>query len=240
MLTVLVGPDKTARAKRLETLLASPIKKGADIRAYIDVNFDADEIRTLAGASSLFGGTIVCTLSGIGDTADGRDMLERLIPELAASQHQFYLSENSLLAPFLKKAESKGGIVEKFDLKDKPKKEEAFKSFLLTDAFGDRKRSLAWPLYRKAIALGVEPRELHGKIFWAVKTMLVAGSAKTAGESGLNPFVYQKAKRSAGNFKEEELKLMATELALMFHEALVSGLDMETAMEAFILRALSK
>ena len=240
MLTVLVGPDKTARAKRLETLLASPIKKGADIRAYTDVNFDAEEIRTLAGASSLFGGTIVCTLSGIGDTADGRDLLERLIPDIAASQHQFYLSENALLAPFLKKVESKGGIVEKFELKDKPKKEEAFNSFLLTDAFGDRKRSLAWPLYRKAIALGVEPRELHGKIFWAVKTMLVAGSAKTAGESGLNPFVYQKAKRSAGNFKEEELKLMATELALMFHEALVSGLDMETAMEAFILRALSK
>ncbi len=70
--------------------------------------------------------------------------------------------------------------------------------------------------------------------------MLVAGSAKTAPDSGLNPFVYQKAKRGAGNFKEEELQLMATELTLMFHEALVSGLDMETALEAFILRALSK
>ncbi len=240
MLTVLVGSDKSARHKRQEALLAPFKKSGADVRVYTDVNFNPDDIRALAGGTSLFGDTIAAVLTGIGDSAEGRDMLEALIPEMAESAHQFIISENALLAPFLKKAESKKGTVEKFDLKDKPKKEEAFNSFLLTDAFGDRKRSLAWPLYRKAIALGVEPRELHGKIFWAVKSMLAAGSAKTAGESGLNPFVYQKAKRSAGNFKEEELQLMATELAVMFHEALVSGLDMETALEAFILRALSK
>ena len=70
--------------------------------------------------------------------------------------------------------------------------------------------------------------------------MLVAESAKTAGESGLNPFVYQKAKAGAAKFRPGELAKMAEDLAVMFHESLVSGLDMETALEAFILRALAK
>lgn len=240
MLTVLVGADKPARRKRLESLLAPHIKRGADVRAYTDVNFNADELRGLAGSTSLFGGSIVCVISNSADSTDMRDELERLIPALAESQHQFFVSENALLAPILKKVESKGGTVEKFELKDKPKKDEAFNSFLLTDAFSDRKRSLAWPLYRKAISLGVEPRELHGKIFWVVKAMLVSQGAKNAGESGLNPFVYQKAKKGSEKFTKEELSRMAEELTVMFHETMISGIDMETALEAFILRSLAK
>ncbi len=122
MLTVLVGLDKGARAKRLEALLAPRVKNGEDVRTYTDVNFSMDEIHAVAGNSSLFGGTFVYVITGVGDNADGRDMLESLIPELAGSPHQFILSENALLAPFLKKVETKKGTVEKFDLKDKPKK----------------------------------------------------------------------------------------------------------------------
>ncbi len=239
MLTVLLGPDTLARAKRLEALLAPLKKSGADIRAYTDINFNADELRAIAGSSSLFGGILVCTLTGLADSAELRDELERLIPVFAESPHHFIISEHALLAPFLKKVESKKGTVEKFEQKDKPKKEEVFNSFLLTDAFSDRKRSLAWPLYRKAISLGVEPRELHGKIFWVVKSMLVAGGAKSASESGLNPFVYQKAKKGAEKFTKEELAHMAEELTVMFHETLIAGIDMETALEAFILQRLA-
>jgi DNA polymerase III delta subunit len=240
MLTVLVGSDKIARARRLEALIAPLQKKGADVRMYTDVNFDTESVRALAGGTSLFGGVMVGVLTGVCDTAEMRDTLERLIPELSESQHQFIVSENALLAPFLKKVESKKGTVEKFELKDKPKKEEVFNAFALTDAFADRKRALAWPLYRKAIDLGVEPRELHGKIFWVVKSMLIADGAKSAGESGLNPFVYQKSKRAAANFAPGHLGLMARELTVMFHESLVSGLDIETALESFILRSLAK
>ena len=240
MLTVLVGLDTNARAKRLETLLAPMRRHGADIRTYTDVNFSVDAVRDTAQSQSLFGDTIVSVLSGVADTAELRDAVESLIPVLVESPHQFIIVENAFLVGFLRKVESKKGIVEKFDLKEKPKKEEVFNSFLLTDAFSDRKRSLAWPLYRKAISLGVEPRELHGKIYWVVKSMLVAGNARTASDSGLNPFVYQKAKRGAEKFAREELMAMLEILTTMYHETLVSGIDMETALESFLLRVLAK
>jgi len=240
MLTVLVGNDSVKRAKRLEALILALKKNGTEITFYNDVSFDADALREIAGSSSLFGGTTGIVISGVSDVADKRDALEKILPALIESPHQFIVSENSLLAPFLKKAMAKGGEIETFEEKNKIKKAEVFNTFLLTDSFCDRNRSLTWSLYRKAIDLGLEPRELHGKIFWAVKSMLAASSANTAEGSGLNPYVYTKSKKGSTHFKEGELEAIAVELAALFHEALVSGIDLETALESFILRSLAK
>ena len=239
MLTVLVGNDTAKRAKRLDALLTILQNDGAKITSISDISFDVDSLRTVAGSSSLFGGKTAVVIYGVGDVAEKRDALERILPELADSPNQFIISENALLAGFLKKAE-KGGMVEKFELKVKPTKAEVFNTFALADSFTERNRSLTWSLYRKAIDLGLESRELHGKIFWAVKAMLAARSAKSPIDSGLSPFVYSKSKKGSANFKDGELESITTELATLFHEALVSGIDLETAMEAFILRALAK
>ena len=240
MLTVLVGTDTKSRAKRLEVLLATETKSGAEVRSYTDVSFDPEALRTLAGSSSLFGGTFAIVVTGIADVADKRDEFEKLIPAFTDSFHRFILVENALLAPFTKKVTAKGGVIEEFAGVAKAKKAEAFNMFALTDAFGDRNRSLTWALYRKAIEVGADPRELHGKLFWVVKSMLAARTAKSAGESGLNPFVFQKAKASSLRFAEGELERIAVELTTIFHEALVSGIDIETAMESFILKVLAK
>jgi hypothetical protein len=240
MLTVLVGTDTKMRAKRLEVLLATETKSGAEVRSYSDFNLDTAAPRELAGSSSLFGGTFAVVVSGIGDVADKRDEFEQIIPSLVDSNHRFILSENALVAAFLKKVTSKGGVIEEFAAAVKAKKAEAFNMFALTDAFSDRNRSLTWALYRKAIEVGADPRELHGKLFWVVKSMLAAKTAKTAGESGLNPFVYQKAKAGSTHFHDGELERIAIELTTVFHEALVSGIDIETAIEALILKVLAK
>ena len=240
MLTILVGPDNARRANRLGALVASLKKNGVVVETQSDIRFDANELRSRAGSTSLFGGSVAVVISGVADTADRRDELEKILPALAESPHRFIISESALLAPFLKKARASGATVEEFELKFKPKKIEAFNSFLLSDAIYDRKRSVAWPLYRQAIDLGLESRELHGKIFWAVKTMTLAKSSQSAGESGLNPFVFQKAKAGSSNYNAEELSHMLVDLSVLFHEALVSGINLETSLEAFILRALEK
>ena len=240
MLTVLVGNDSLRRAKRLEAIVTPLSKKGVEVVSYNDVDFTATTLQEIAGSSSLFGGTLAAVVYGIGDIADSREAFEKIIPALVESPSQFILSEATLPAPFLKKVASKGGEVEEFELKNKPKKAEAFNSFILTDAFCDHKRSLVWSLYRQAIDLGIEPRELHGKLFWAVKTMIIAKRSVSAPESGLNPFVYAKAKKGSANFPPNQLEKLARELAVLFHEALVSGINLETALEAFLLRSLEK
>lgn len=240
MLTVLVGTNTASRAKRLELLLDGAQKGGAEVRSYTDVSFDAEAVRGLAQSSSLFGGTFAVVVSGIGDVSEKRDEFEKLIPVFVDSNHRFILSENALVAAFLKKVTAKGGVIEEFALPAKAKKVEGFNMFALTDAFSDRNRSLTWALYRKALESGVDARELHGKLFWVVKSMLAAKGAKSAGDSGLNPFVFQKAKAGSQRFADGELERIAIELTRIFHEALVSGIDIETAVEALILKVLAK
>jgi DNA polymerase III delta subunit len=240
MLTVLIGNDYAKRVKRLDAILVSAEKKGDDVQIFTDVHFDPTLFRTIAESMSLFGGTSTVVLSGVSDVTELRESLEKILPILSESPHTFIISEIHFLAPFLKKVQSSGGVIEKFELAEKVKKEEAFNSFLLTDAFSERKRSVAWPLYRKAIDLGVEPRELAGKIFWATKNMLIAKKTSGAGESGLNPFVYSKAKLGSKNFSDAELEKIASDLTTLFHESMLSSVAFEPALEACILRALAK
>jgi DNA polymerase III delta subunit len=240
MLTVLVGTDRARKAARLEALTSACQKKGMDIVSYNDVSFTADEVAASAGNTSLFGGKTMTVLSGITDVAETRNELEKIIPTLCESENEFILVENHLLAPFLKVVKKYEGQIEEFEEKFKTKKQEAFNIFTLTDAFSARNRSQCWALYRSALSAGIEPRELAGKIFWAVKNMLITEKTASAQEAGLHPFVYQKAKESAKNFREGELQSYVGELAILFHEALVSGKDLETSLEAFLLRSLEK
>lgn len=238
MLTILVGTDKERRAKRLDALLSPFRKNKAEIRTYTDVSFSPSELEVLAGSATLFGGHGAVVLSSVADDTEKRDQLEKLLPVLAESSEQFIISESSLLAPFIKKAKSAGTEVETFESKINAKKPEVFNTFLLTDAFCAGNRKLTWALYRKGISAGLDARELHSKIFWAVKTMLVAESASSAKESGLHPFVYGKAKASAKNFPSGELKRVAIDLTKLFHDTMHDGLDLENTFEAFLLKSL--
>ena len=240
MLTVLVGSNTTRRNTRLETLFAPLKKNGAEVIFYNDVTFSADALRASPESSSLFGIPAVSVISGVGDSAALRDELEKILPKLAESAQHFFLSEHALPADFKKRAVKAGATLEEFEEKNKIKKEEAFNFFLFTDAFSARKRTQTWALYRHAIQLGLEPRELHGKIFWCVKNMLLAEKTTSPTEAGMHPFVYEKSKASAKNFAQGELSRIATELTSLFHDSMLEGFDFEATLESFILRTLNK
>ncbi len=238
MLTVLYGTDSERRRAKLDALVASYVKKGAQHISFSDASFDADALRTIAEQSSLFGDTTVATVSGIGDNPELRESFLGIAKGLAESSQTFILSENALLAPFIKSVTTAGANVEKFEgVKKKPI--EKFNSFSLTDAYSARKRSQAWSLYRAAISAGVAPREIHGLLFWCIKNMLLAEKSPNAESAGLHPFVYGKAKIAAGGFQKGELSRLLVETCALVHEATYGGLDLETAMEAFILRSLA-
>ena len=239
MLIVLTGTDTSRRDKRLEALLAPERAAGADMQAYSDISFSGEGLRAIAENPSLFGQRAVCVISGIGDIASLREEFEDLAEALHASSELFILSEPSLPAAFLKRMRAAGVEPEIFDQKA-TKKPLAFNVFALTDAYAARNRSQAWALYRAAILAGLEPRELHGKFFWIVKTMLLAKRSRTAEEVGIHPFAYGKAKASAKAFRDGELEAAMTELVALVHESMLSGRDLEPSLEAFILRSLGK
>ena len=238
MLTILVGQNVDARAKRLEKILSTERDEGNDIVIYTDVNFNKDEIIFSAQSVSLFDKKNTFVLSGVYDNTDMRPHLENILTELSDSSLHFIISEKSLLAPFVKKVTTLGAKIEKFD-EGKAEKKETFNVFALTDAYCDKKRSMAWAIYRAGISAGLDAYELHGKIFWAVKNMILVKQTSSPVEAGLHPFVYGKTKKSAEKFTIDELQKSLIALCVLFHENLFGGVNMETSLEAFILESLS-
>ena len=237
MLTVLVGQNVDARAKHLDRILSRERDNGNEVVFYNDINFNAEEIIFSAQSVSLFNTKNIFVLSGIYDNTDKRGELENIITILSESPEQFILSEKSLLAPFVKKITALKASIEKFD-EVKSEKKESFNVFALTDAYCERKRSLAWAIYCQGIFSGIDAHELHGKIFWAIKNMILVKKTGSAIEAGLHPYVYGKTKKLAEKFSIDELQKNLQELSSMFHEVLFSGINLETSLEIFLLKSL--
>lgn len=237
MLTVLVGQNVDARAKHLEKILARERENGKDVIFYNDVNFNREEIIFSAQSISLFGTQNVFVLSGIYDNTDKRGELESILEILSLSPDIFILSEKSLLAPITKKLTALKAKIEKLD-DTKSEKKETFNVFALTDAYCDKKRGMAWAIYRAGISAGLDAYELHGKIVWAIKNMILAKKTSTPTEAGLHPYVYGKTKAASNKFSLEELQKNLNTLSVLFHETLYSGINLETSLESFILTSL--
>jgi DNA polymerase III delta subunit len=115
-------------------------------------------------------------------------------------------------------------------------KKDSFNIFILTDAIGARNKKNAWILYQKALASGMVADDIFWRaIAWEIKTLLLASKTSSAEESGLNPFVYQKAKAYSKNFKPGELEALSEFLVVGYHNARRGTGDIETLIEKMLL-----
>jgi hypothetical protein len=114
------------------------------------------------------------------------------------------------------------------------KKQNDFPIFGLTDAIGARNKRESWIQYQRALASGLSAEEVFWKVVWQIKNMLTA-SRTTEKESGLNPFVYKKAKAALGHFKPGELEVFSEQLVVGYHEARRGKAEIETFLERFLL-----
>jgi DNA polymerase III delta subunit len=112
---------------------------------------------------------------------------------------------------------------------------EEFNVFALADAVGQRDPFKAWSTYRQAVDNGIESESIIGTLFWQLKSMVVAVTGNSAGETGLSPFVYSKAKRVAGNYSAEELQNLTKKFITLYHDGHRGKVDMELGIERVLL-----
>jgi len=160
------------------------------------------------------------------------EILSRLV-ELQESPHVFIFLEGKLDQKTLKKLDGRAERV--FEFGEAPKKKEAFNIFSLTEALGRRSRKDLWTLYLRAKLADCAPEEVHGILFWQVKSMLLAIGAKDAEGAGLNPFVYRKALGFLKNYSREEVEKLSQQLVRLSHDARRGIHDFDVALERFIL-----
>lgn len=115
------------------------------------------------------------------------------------------------------------------------KKGREFNIFALTDALGARNKKEAWTTYQKALAAGLSAEEIFFKIFWQVKSMLLASKTKNVSETDMKAFPYSRAKSFLKNFKPGELEKLSEDLVIGYHQARRGEGEMETLVEKIIL-----
>ena len=110
-----------------------------------------------------------------------------------------------------------------------------FNIFALTDALGARKKKEAWILYQKALAAGMSAEEVFFKLFWQVKSMLIALKTRSVEETDMKAFPYAKAKGFLKNFKPGELENLSEGLVLGYYQARRGKGEIETLVEKILL-----
>lgn len=236
MLYVYYGTDSKAVSEKAQRLVGGLLKKRPDAQVFhIEQELlEPAHLDELVSAQGLFVERHIVVFTRPFETAAGRDVVLERLPRFAESQNIFVVAEGKLEAAHKKQLKEHAEHVEECVLPTK--KENTFNVFALGDALGARDKRSLWLLYQEARHRGDEVEPLHGTLMWALKSMLVASRSHSAEESEQKPFVFNKFKRYARNYTEDELRTLSRELVSLYHDARRGVHDLDTALERWILK----
>jgi DNA polymerase III delta subunit len=248
MIYFLHGTDtEKARIKGRE-LVASLAKKKPDASVFTLTNENWAEgavIEEYAGSQGLFEKKYIVLVDRIGEDKKLRESLLEKTDLMADSKNIFIVVEGKLDKASVTKISKKAEKTQEFEKTEGSgsgagsgsKQEKGFPNiFALGDALGRRDKKQLWALYREFIDDGIAPEEIHGTLFWQVKSMVIAARTKSASESGLAPFIYTKSKSYAANFTETELRQLFDDLIAVSHDSRRGMHELETALEVLLLK----
>lgn len=239
MIHLFYGENSTKAREEMHSFLDALFEKNPHAPLF-EMNAESwseEKFGELLASRGLFGGGSVIVLDSLLQNADAEGTILEKLKEMKDSPNIFVIIEGKLTKVIAERIAKKAETAEEFQKStaEKTAKKVEFDRFALSDALGRRSKKDTWVLLQKSFDLGGVPEEIHGMLFWQVKSMLLALSSKTAGEAGLNPFVFRKSLSFAKNFTEEELKNLSSKLVTIYHEARRGGDELSIALEKFVL-----
>lgn len=238
MIYLLYGQDVAQARKKAHELVDSLLKKRPDAAFFkLDTeNWQEAAFDEYIAGQGLFVQKYIVLLDRLFENKEIKEYVSAKIKDLGESENIFIVLEGIIDAATLKKLEKHGEKIQEFGSNEKElKKKPEFNIFSMTDALGARDKKKLWTLYQKAIRGRAVAEEIHGMIFWQIKSLLLASTTEDAKEAGLNPFVYSKAKGYSRNFKEQELKTISSQLISMYHDAHRGKVSFDGELEKFLL-----
>ena len=236
MIYVLHGENIPLGRNKLEGLIESLLKKrpGATVFRLQPEDVSIERLEELSGVQGLFEAKNIIVLSHTLGTAEAKEIIFEELKTLAASENLFLLFEEPLDAKTVSVLEKHAHKVESYSKAPKKAAPE-FNRFALTDALLKRDRKALWVLYQRAKLSGIADEEIHGLLFWQLKTALLAAKSKSAEDSGLKPFVYSKGKGMLKSYSLQELEALSGSMIDLYHGARRGIHDFDTALERWVL-----
>jgi len=235
MLYLFYGSDIKNAREKVRDLVASLLKRKPDASRFrLDKEtFTEDAFKEYLGSQGLFSLRCIVVLDRVFESEEGRESVVESVKDMSSSNNIFILLESDIDAKTLPKLTKYSEKIQEFTLDAKgsvPKSD--FNIFSLTDAIGNRDTKRAWVVYQKALRFGSAPEEIHGMIFWQIKTMLMVSKHST---TGLKPFVVSKARRFLNKWDETELEAFSSKLVRVYHDAHLGKFNLEIGLEQLLL-----
>ena len=183
--------------------------KGTEVIRITDAHTVADLKSALEGAG-MFGGVRTVVLEGVWGNEEMRAVAEGSLQRMRDSDEHFFIFEEKLDAATRKTIEKYAEDSKKFDA---VKQKESNTIFALANALRSRDKKALWVSYQRELA-GSAPEAIHGVLFWGAKQALLAA-------------------RGAKDIERAQ-KLVA-HLAELPHESRRRGVELEYALERFVL-----
>jgi len=235
MLYLFYGTDhKKVRSKAHAFIDALRAKKPDAHVVHIDEeNYSPEVIKEYISSQGLFSREIIVVFNKLFDSKDRERDIEGIMKEINKSSNVFIIVEETIRAAFLKKLEKYSQKIWQYTKKELDIVD--FSPFPLTGSLGRRDRKEAWVLYQQAIKEGVSVEQLHGIIFWQVKTIALVKKTSTDVKLSLKPFVFKKAKTFAEKYSMKELNALLSALVDMYHCARMGKVDLKIELEKLII-----
>ena len=167
----------------------------------------AADLEAALGGAGMFGEKRVVVLDSVLGNEELRERLLARLKGTSASEDMFLMLETAVDADTRKSVEKYAEKTERFDV---PKKERDNSIFSLANAFQRGQRKELWVGYQRELLKGSAPEAIHGTLFWAAK----------------QAFLRSDTPRS---------RTLVARLAELPHEARRKGIDLEYALEHFVL-----
>lgn len=232
MLQVFYGTDSVKAKQKAYQVATAKLQDNQEIISLEAENYLPGTLLGFASSSSLFGGDSVYLVDASDVTSE---IFKELIGEceaLATSQNLFVCVVGALLAADKKPLTRHASVLEEYK-KDPTAR---FNAFSLADALASKDKRILWLLLEEAKRNNLSSEEIIGTLWWQLKALRLAEKTKTAAESGIKDFPYQKAKRALRNFKPGEIEAKARKLLTLYHEGHRGEADLDLALEEWVLR----
>lgn len=235
MLFVYHGNDIQRRRQAIAELKEALLDKRAESEVF---SLDADEfsqkqLTELTTGRGLFEDKYIVFFYHVLTTEEGEQAVLDQAQRMAEADHVFVLVEDELADKHENKLSDHARSIKKLHQETANNEQ---KPWPLADAYGNRDSKAGWLELQKALhSSNNTPESIHGLLWWQTRMIWLAKRTDSADEADESSYPYNKAKKFAKNFNEEELYAKTKQLVAMNHEAHGGEYDLAQALEQFVL-----
>lgn len=211
MLFLFTGTDRKKARAALDAAVARAAKKGSRVVRITDAHTPADFIASLGGGG-MFTEVRTVILNGVLGSEEMRDALLSSLALLRDSEEDFFILEEKPDAATRKQLEK---YAEKSERYDKPAAKKGGDIFAIANALRRADKKAMWVNYQRQLSENQAPEAIHGVLFWAAKDMLL---------------------KSRTDAEKARAQNLVANLAELPHESRRRGVELEYALESFVLR----